>query len=207
MQIHSAKYIQSSTGIAGCPKTDLPEFAFIGRSNVGKSSLINMITGHNKLALTSKKPGKTKNINHFLINEAWFLVDLPGYGFAQISQMQRDLWLKSIQEYFLNRDNLKNVFLLIDSSIPPQKKDIEFTNWLGMHMIPFSIVFTKTDKAKALQLKRNMDDYKAELKKNWDELPPMFSTSVEKKIGQKEILDYIDTCLKQIKLKEKEENK
>ena len=195
MQIHSARYVQSSVNIAGCPVSNLPEFAFIGRSNVGKSSLINMITGHNNLALTSKKPGKTKNINHFLINDAWFLVDLPGYGFAQISQMQRDLWLKSIQEYFLNRDNLKNVFLLIDSSIPPQKKDIDFTNWLGMHMIPFSIVFTKTDKAKAMQLKKNTEAFKAILKENWEELPPMFSSSVEKKTGQKEILDYIANCI------------
>lgn len=195
MQIHSAKYIQSCPDITGCPVTNLPEFAFIGRSNVGKSSLINMITGHNKLALTSKKPGKTRNINHFLINEKWYLVDLPGYGFAQISQLQRELWLKSIQEYFLKRENLKNVFLLVDSSIPPQKKDMEFITWLGQSHIPFSIVFTKMDKAKALQLQKNMSDFKKELHKTWEELPPIFLSSVEKKTGRDEILDYIKLCM------------
>ena len=198
MQIHSAKYIQSCPDIKGCPVTTLPEFAFIGRSNVGKSSLINMITGHNKLALTSKKPGKTRNINHFLINEAWYLVDLPGYGFAQISQLQRELWLKNIQEYFLYRDNLKNVFLLVDSSIPPQKKDIEFTNWLGAHMLPFSLVFTKNDKARPLELQKNISDFKKELLKTWEELPPIFLSSVEKKSGRDEILDYIKLCIDKV---------
>jgi GTP-binding protein len=195
LQIHSARYIQSSPDISGCPKTDLPEFAFIGRSNVGKSSLINMLTGRNRLALTSSKPGKTRNINHFLVNEKWYVVDLPGYGYAQISQLQRDLWLKNIQDYFLKRDNLKNVFLLIDASIPPQKKDIEFVNWLGEHHVPFCIVFTKTDKEKSMKMQMNIKAFKAELIKHWEELPPILMTSVEKRTGKEEILACIEECL------------
>jgi GTP-binding protein len=195
LQIHTAEYIQSAPTIDGCPVTDLPEFAFIGRSNVGKSSLINMVTGKSKLALTSSKPGKTRNINPFLINEKWYLVDLPGYGYAQISQMQRDLWLKNIQEFFLKRENLKNVFQLIDASIPPQKKDIEFTNWLGRSQIPFCIVFTKTDKEKTLKMQKNIKDYKTELLKTWSELPVTILSSTEKNLGKQEILDYISLCL------------
>jgi GTP-binding protein len=195
LQINSARYIQSSPDIKGCPVTDLPEFAFIGRSNVGKSSLINMITGRANLALTSSKPGKTRNINHFLINEKWYLVDLPGYGYAQISQMQRDMWLRNIQTFFIRRENLRNVFLLIDASIAPQQKDIEFTNWLGTHSIPFCIVFTKTDKEKALKMKLNIKSFKAELAKTWDELPPFILSSTEKQLGKQEILDYIDKSL------------
>jgi GTP-binding protein len=195
LQINSARYIQSAPTIEGCPKTDLYEFAFIGRSNVGKSTLINMITERSKLALTSSKPGKTRNINHFLINEQWYLVDLPGYGYAQISQIQRDLWLRNIQEFFLKRENLKNVFLLIDASIPPQKKDIEFTNWLGKSQIPFCIVFTKTDKEKALKMQMNVKAFKAELTKIWDVLPTIIMSSTEKSLGKKEIMDYITLCL------------
>jgi len=196
MQIHTAQYIQSSPNLEGCPITDQPEFAFIGRSNVGKSSLINMITGKNKLALTSSKPGKTRNINHFWIDEKWYIVDLPGYGYAQISQMQRDLWLKVIQEFFIKREQLKNVFLLVDASIPPQKKDLEFTNWLGKSNIPFCIVFTKIDKEKTLKMQKNIADYKAELKKTWAALPTMILSSTEKELGKKEILDYISLCMK-----------
>jgi GTP-binding protein len=162
---------------------------------VGKSSLINMLTGRNRLALTSSKPGKTRNINHFLVNEKWYVVDLPGYGYAQISQLQRDLWLKNIQDYFLKRENLKNVFLLIDASIPPQKKDIEFVNWLGEHHVPFCIVFTKTDKEKAMKMQMNIKAFKAELIKNWEELPPILMTSVEKRTGKEEILASIEGCL------------
>jgi len=195
MRILTAEYVQSSPNIAGCPDTEQPEFAFIGRSNVGKSSLINMLTGKSKLALTSSKPGKTRNINHFLINEKWYLVDLPGYGYAQISQLQRDLWLKSIQEFFLKREQLKNVFLLVDASIPPQKKDIEFTNWLGKSNIPFCIVFTKTDKEKMLKMQKNVADFKTELKKTWAQLPTFIMSSIEKELGKKEILDYISLCL------------
>jgi GTP-binding protein len=196
MQIHSARYIQSSPEVSGCPKTEFPEFAFIGRSNVGKSSLINMLTGRAKLALTSSKPGKTRAINHFLINEKWYVVDLPGYGYAQISQLQRDLWVKNIQDYFLQRKNLKNVFLLIDASISPQKKDIEFTNWLGEHQVPFCIVFTKTDKEKAMKMQMNIKAFKAELTKTWEELPPIIMTSVEKKTGKDAVLEYIEGCMK-----------
>jgi GTP-binding protein len=195
LQIHSARYIQSSPDVTGCPKTDFPEFAFIGRSNVGKSSLINMVTGRAKLALTSSKPGKTRNINHFLINEKWYIVDLPGYGYAQISQLQRDLWLRNIQGYFLRRENLKNVFLLIDASIPPQKKDIEFANWMGEHQVPFCIVFTKTDKEKQLKMQLNVKAFKAELTKTWEELPMFIISSVEKKTGKEEILKYIGECM------------
>jgi GTP-binding protein len=154
-----------------------------------------MITERSKLALTSSKPGKTRNINHFLINEQWYLVDLPGYGYAQISQIQRDLWLRNIQEFFLKRENLKNVFLLIDASIPPQKKDIEFTNWLGKSQIPFCIVFTKTDKEKALKMQMNVKAFKAELTKIWDVLPTIIMSSTEKSLGKKEIMDYITLCL------------
>jgi len=154
-----------------------------------------MITSRNKLALTSKKPGKTIKINHFLINEKWYLVDLPGYGFAHVSHLQREMWLHNIQEYFIKRKNLKNVFLLVDASIPPQKADIEFTNWLGKNMVPFCIVFTKTDKAKTLQMQKNIEDFKTELLKIWEELPTMLTSSTLKEIGRKEILDYINLCL------------
>jgi len=155
-----------------------------------------MVTGKPKLALTSSKPGKTRNINHFLINEKWFLVDLPGYGYAQISHLQRDLWLKNIQTYFLKRDNLMNVFQLIDASIPPQKKDIEFTNWLGASGVPFCLVFTKTDKEKTMKMQANIKGYKTELMKTWAELPNIILSSTEKKTGKEEVLDYIDSILK-----------
>jgi GTP-binding protein len=196
MKIQSAEFIGSAGSLAGCPKTEKPEFAFIGRSNVGKSSLINFLVQRAGLAQTSSKPGKTKSINHFLINKAWYLVDLPGYGYAAISQSTRTKWLKSTEEYLLKRKNLVSVFLLIDASIPPQKADIEFANWLGGKGIPFSITFTKTDKAKLGEVSKNIKSFKAKLLEHWEELPEMFITSAEKGTGKKEVLAYITSCLK-----------
>ena len=196
MLIHSAKYVQSAPDVAHCPKSDLPEFAFIGRSNVGKSSLINLITNRNGLALTSSKPGKTRTINHFLVNEEWFVVDLPGYGYAYTSQLQRGLWMRNTEQYLLKRETLLNVFQLVDANIPPQKKDLEFSEWLGRNSIPFSIVFTKTDKPKPVELNENIESFKKEMLKVWAELPPIFITSADKKVGSKELLTYIEKCLK-----------
>lgn len=196
MIIHSASYIQSCPAIASCPKSDMPEFAFIGRSNVGKSTLINMLTNHGRLAQVSSRPGKTKMINHFLINEGWYLVDLPGYGYAAISQTQRDTWKRNLEEYLQQRENLVNVFLLVDSSIPPQKKDLEFAEWMGRHHIPFSIVFTKADKPKTTALQQNIAAFKKEMLKIWTSLPPLFTASVDKQRGRDEILSYIQDCIR-----------
>lgn len=198
MKINSAEFAGSVGSVADCPKTDLPEFAFIGRSNVGKSSLINFLVEKANLAQTSSKPGKTKSINHFLINKAWYLVDLPGYGYAAISQSTREKWIKSTEQYLLKRANLVTVFLLIDGSISPQKIDLEFANWLGEHGIPFSIVFTKTDKAKSVEVNKNIKSFKAKLSETWEELPEIFITSVEKGLGKKEVLSYVTQCLKQV---------
>lgn len=194
--IRSATYVQSCPTVASCPKPDKAEFAFIGRSNVGKSTLINMLTNNGKLAQVSSRPGKTKMINHFLINEGWYLVDLPGYGYAAISQTQRDTWQRNLEEYLQQRESLQNVFLLIDSSIPPQKKDLQFAEWMGMHHVPFSIVFTKADKAKTTAMQQNIAAFKREMLKTWSQLPPVFITSVEKQRGREEILQYIQDCIK-----------
>jgi GTP-binding protein len=199
MQIKSAEYFVSSPNLASCPQTDLPEFAFIGRSNVGKSSLINMLTGKKGLALVSGKPGKTRIINHFIINEEWYLVDLPGYGYAHVSQLQRGEWLKHTEEYLAKRKNLYNVFLLVDSRIEPQKKDLDFANWLGKYNVPFSIVFTKADKPKTTELQKNIAAFKREMKKTWSQLPPMFTTSSEDKRGRDEILNYIEKIIADLK--------
>jgi GTP-binding protein len=193
--IRSARYIQSCPTIAACPKPDKAEFAFIGRSNVGKSSLINMLTSNGKLAQVSSRPGKTKMINHFLINDGWYLVDLPGYGYAAISQTQRDTWQRNLEEYLQKRENLQNVFLLVDANIPPQKKDIEFAEWLGEHHVPFSIIFTKADKPKTNALQQNIAAFKREMLKSWAQLPPMFITSLEKQRGRDDILSYIENCI------------
>jgi GTP-binding protein len=198
MKIEAAEYIGSAGSLEGCPKTDLPEFAFIGRSNVGKSSLINFLTERSSLALTSSRPGKTKSINHFLINKSWYLVDLPGYGYAAISQTTREKWLRNTEQYILKRKNLVSVFQLIDASIPPQKADLDFTNWLGNHGVPFAIVFTKTDKAKSGEVNRNIKSYKTKLSDDWEELPVILMSSAEKGIGKKEILAYISECMKSL---------
>jgi GTP-binding protein len=173
----------------------LPEYAFIGRSNVGKSSLINMLTKRNGLAKTSSTPGKTLLINHFLINSQWYLVDLPGYGYARISKDRRSGIKGIIKNYILSRTQLVNLFVLIDSRLEPQKIDLEFMEWLGISGVPFSIVFTKSDKQSNRRLMENLDVYKKKLLETWETLPPVFVTSAEKKTGREELLDYIDSIM------------
>jgi GTP-binding protein len=192
MIIKEAKFVISNTDIEKCPKSTLPEYAFIGRSNVGKSSLINMLTGHSKLAMTSGRPGKTKLINHFMINGKWFLVDLPGYGFAKLSKTERNKLEQIIRKYLLFRENLYNVFVLIDSRLEPQTIDLEFMEWLGEKEIPFVIVFTKIDKLNKTQIKTFMDDYSAKMLETWTETPMMFASSAETAEGKDEILAFID---------------
>jgi GTP-binding protein len=192
MQIKTAKFVISNTDYKKCPAPNLPEYAFIGRSNVGKSSLINMLTNHNKLAKVSGQPGKTQLINHFIINENWYLVDLPGYGYAKVSKKQRGQWQKFIRDYLVNRENLYCLFILVDSRLEPQKIDIEFINWVGKRMIPFAVVFTKSDKLTKNKLASNIAAYKAELLKYWEELPTTFITSSVDKAGKDEILNFID---------------
>jgi len=196
MTIKSAEYTISSARVQQCPAGDLPEFAFIGRSNVGKSSLINMLTGRSNLAKTSSTPGKTVLINHFLINAQWYLVDLPGYGYAKRGMQQRDELQRMISGYILQREQMMNLFLLIDSRHEPQRIDLEFIEWLGENGIPFSIVFTKADKLSKGKLAANVKQYLSELSKQWEELPPHFITSSETKLGRDEVLDYIDEILK-----------
>jgi GTP-binding protein len=170
----------------------MPEYAFIGRSNVGKSSLINMLTERRQLAKTSSTPGKTQLINHFLINDSWYLVDLPGYGFAKVSKTEKEKWKQMITAYLSKRDNLMLVFLLIDSRIPMQEIDSKFMCWMGESKIPFVIVFTKTDKLKRMEVEKNINDYKTALYRYWEELPPVFITSAEKKLGQEDLRKYIE---------------
>jgi GTP-binding protein len=191
MEIKEARFIVSNTNVEKCPRPDKPEYAFIGRSNVGKSSLINMLTNRKSLAKTSGKPGKTRLINHFLINEEWYLVDLPGYGYAKIAKKEREKWEKFLKNYILKRENLFNLFVLIDSRHNPQTIDLEFMEWLGLSQIPFSIVFTKTDKLKPEELEVNMNNYKEKMLESWELVPPFFVSSAEKGIGKKEILQYI----------------
>ena len=198
MEIQSAEFVISNTEVSKCPSTELPEYAFIGRSNVGKSSLINMLTGNKKLAKTSGKPGKTQLINHFLINDSWYIVDLPGYGFAKTSKMNRFKWTKFIEEYLKNRKNLINTFVLLDCRHEPQRIDLEFMNWLGHNEIPFSMVFTKIDKLSSSALQKNLAHYKKEMLKYWEELPPVFTSSSESKFGRERILNYIDELNSQI---------
>ena len=196
--IHTAQYIISSPDVNDCPNSQMPEYAFIGRSNVGKSSLINMLCHNPKLAKTSQKPGKTLLINHFLINEKWHLVDLPGYGYAQTGQKQREALRQMIERYCLLREQLVNLFVLIDSRHKPQKIDLEFMEWLGENGIPFSIVFTKADKLSKLRLNENVETYKNILLESWEELPPIFITSSEKKIGGEQLTAYIEQINEQL---------
>ncbi len=194
--IHSAKFVISNPDVATCPQSNLPEYAFIGRSNVGKSSLINALCRNPKLAKTSQKPGKTLLINHFIVNEgadAWHLVDLPGYGFAQTGQKQRDKLRVMIDRYCLLRQQLVNLFVLVDCRHEPQKIDLDFMEWLGENEVPFSIVFTKSDKVGKGRLSENIDNYKHALLENWEELPTIFITSAEKKEGTEEIVNYIES--------------
>ena len=192
MEIKSAKFIISNTDIKKCPQDNLNEYAFIGRSNVGKSSLINMLTGKKSLAMTSATPGKTMLINHFLINDAWYLVDLPGYGYAQRGKDSRNQLKKIIESYILNRESMVNLFLLIDSRHKPQKIDKEFMEWLGENGVPFSIVFTKLDKMSSSAAKRAIEIYCDELKEDWEELPPIFKSSSVDSRGRVDILNYIE---------------
>ncbi|MBU2018798.1 MAG: ribosome biogenesis GTP-binding protein YihA/YsxC [Bacteroidetes bacterium] len=198
MEIKQAVFTISNSDAKKIP-TDREEFAFIGRSNVGKSSLINMLVGNKKLAKTSGKPGKTQLINHFLINEKWYLVDLPGYGYAKASKTSRFAWEKFISEYLTGSKQLMNVFVLLDSRLEPQKIDLEFMNWCGERGIPFSMVFTKIDKISSTVLQKNLAKYKREMLKYWEVMPPHFSTSSESSFGKEKILNYIGEILSDLK--------
>ena len=192
MVITSAEFIISNSRVEKCPTTGLPEYAFIGRSNVGKSSLINMLTGRKGLAMTSQKPGKTQLINHFLINRDWYLVDLPGYGYARLSRDGRDGLRRMIEDYILERTELVCLFVLLDSRLEPQRIDLEFIEWLGEGGVPFALVFTKADKLSRGKLAANIAAYKERLLQQWEELPPLFITSAEARLGRDELLSYID---------------
>ena len=192
MKIKSADFVISNTAIDKCPKEHIPEYAFIGRSNVGKSSLINMLTGRKSLAKTSGKPGKTQLINHFKINDNWFLVDLPGYGYAKVSKKNRSIFAKFIYEYLEKRENLICTFVLVDSRHEPQKIDMLFMEWLGQNQIPFVIVFTKMDKLSSSQLNKNITKYKTEMLKTWEDVPQTFRSSAESGLGKSEILKFIE---------------
>jgi GTP-binding protein len=192
MIIKSAEYLISNADWQQCPKPVLPEYAFIGRSNVGKSSLINMLANNEKLAKTSGTPGKTQLINHFVINQSWYLVDLPGYGFAKVSQSQRRRWEQMIENYLRKRENLVNVFVLIDSRHTPQKLDLDFVDQLGEWQVPFNLVFTKADKNTQVETSRNVKAFLSRLRENWEFLPAHFITSTVKKTGRDAILTFID---------------
>ena len=199
MEIKKAEFTISAPMESMCPKDNKPEYAFIGRSNVGKSSLINMLTNNKKLAKTSATPGKTLLINHFIINNEWYLVDLPGYGFAKRSKKEIAKLEQMINGYILQRQQLVNVFLLVDVRLEPQKVDLDFIQFLGTSSVPFAIVFTKADKLSATKVKQNVEAYQKVLSETWEELPPMFITSAEKKQGRDEVLDYIDQINKSLK--------
>ena len=198
MEIKSAEFVISNTDVKKCPAGNFSEYAFIGRSNVGKSSLINMLTGKKGLAMTSQKPGKTMLINHFIINNQWFLVDLPGYGYAQRGKEGRENIQRIIENYILGREQLTCLFVLIDSRHEPQKIDLEFMEWLGENEIPFSIIFTKIDKISKGRLKENVRIYQEKLLEAWEELPPILFSSSDKKEGREEILTYIEDINKQL---------
>lgn len=193
MKISSATFVMSNSQVALCPKDRLPEYAFIGRSNVGKSSLINMLTQRKSLAKTSGRPGKTQLINHFLINKNWFLVDLPGYGYARVSKKSKKTFQKFIRNYFCEREQLISAFVLVDIRHEPQQIDLEFMEWLGNHQIPFSIIFTKADKLKEKEIESNVANYITKMtEETWEEAPKHFITSSSKYIGRKELLNYIE---------------
>ena len=198
MIIKSAEFVISNTDVKKCPASSLPEYAFIGRSNVGKSSLINMLTQRKGLAMTSQKPGKTQLINHFLINNEWHLVDLPGYGFARVGQSNRVRLKSIIEDYILEREQLTNLFILLDCRHEPQKIDLEFIEWAGENGVPFALVFTKADKLSKGKLASNIEAYKQTLLESWEELPPIFITSSEAKEGRDELLNYIEDINKTI---------
>ncbi|MCU0421315.1 MAG: ribosome biogenesis GTP-binding protein YihA/YsxC [Bacteroidia bacterium] len=197
MDIKQVKFIKSSAALADCPASSLPEFVFTGRSNVGKSSLINMLMQKNELARTSSTPGKTITINHYLVNESWHLVDLPGYGYAKRSKTLRQAWEKALEEYVTKREQLQVVFVLVDSRIPPQSSDISFINNLGEWGVPCAIIFTKSDKNNQSITQKNANAFKKELAEFWEDLPPSFITSAVKKQGRDLLLNYIETCIKE----------
>ncbi len=192
MKIQSAVFVVSNTEVTKCPATTQPEFAFIGRSNVGKSSLINMLVGQKNLAKTSGKPGKTQTINHFHINNAWYLVDLPGYGYASVSQSARAKWGIMIEQYLMKRENLHCTFILIDSRLTPQAIDLDFINWMGKKQLPFCLVFTKADKLTRNELNKSLAAWQKKLSETWAEIPTQFITSAEKKLGRDELLEFIE---------------
>ena len=199
MDIKTAEFTLSAPMVSMCPKDTKPEYAFIGRSNVGKSSLINMLTNHKKLAKTSATPGKTLLINHFIINKEWYLVDLPGYGYAKRSKKEVAKLDQMIRGYILQREQLVNVFVLVDVRLEPQQIDLEFIEWLGQSSVPFAIVFTKIDKLTANKANQSVEAYKKKLLETWEELPPLFLTSAEKKQGRDEVLGYIEQINKELK--------
>lgn len=198
MEITNAEFVISNTDVNKCPAGNFPEYAFIGRSNVGKSSLINMLTGRKGLAMTSATPGKTMLINHFLINKNWYIVDLPGYGYAKRGQKGQEQIQSIIESYILQREQMTNLFVLIDSRHEPQPIDLAFIEWLGTNSVPFSIVFTKADKLKGGKLNSNIREYLKKLQEQWEELPPYFITSSENRMGREELLNYIASINKEI---------
>jgi GTP-binding protein len=195
MIISSATFIKSSPTLKDCPAPTKPEFGFIGRSNVGKSSLINMLTGWSKLAKTSVQPGKTRTINHFFINESWYLVDLPGYGYAKVPVKLREKWVRATEEYILKRENLVCLFVLIDSRHRPQQSDLEFMEFLGINQIPFSRIFTKSDKLNQIAVEKSIIQYNSEMLDRWESLPDTFISSAKKGNGRNEILSYIEQSM------------
>lgn len=195
MILKTAEFVKSSQHFEQCPEPKLPEFAFIGRSNVGKSSLINMLVDKKDLAKTSSQPGKTQLINHFLINEEWYLVDLPGYGYAKTSMENRKKWRKMIEDYLLKRVNLLTVFVLIDSRLEPQKIDLEFINFLGENQVPITLIFTKTDKQSAKKTEESLERFKETLSEYWEELPEIILTSSEKRVGREDVLETINKII------------
>jgi GTP-binding protein len=198
MLVKEARFVVSNSNYKSCPPPIIPEYAFIGRSNVGKSSLINMLSNHKGLAKTSVSPGKTQLINHFLINEEWYLVDLPGYGYAKTSKKSREKWKLMIEDYLVNRENLVFTFVLIDLRIPPQNNDREIIDNFGESQLPLGLVFTKYDKLSRTEAEKNLSIYKKELHKNWEELPPIYVTSSKTAMGRDEILDFIERTNKDV---------
>tara|TARA_B100000780_G_C21098427_1_gene443147 strand:+ start:755 stop:1363 length:609 start_codon:yes stop_codon:yes gene_type:complete len=192
MEITNAKFLMSNTDVSKCPDPKIPEYAFIGRSNVGKSSLINMLVNHKGLAKTSGKPGKTQLINHFIIDDSWYIVDLPGYGYAKVSKKSRLQFHQLITNYLKKRENLMCVCVLLDSRLPPQQIDLDFMEWLGINRLPFVMVFTKTDKLSSSELMKNMKQYTSKMLELWEELPPIYKTSAQTGAGKQELLQFID---------------
>lgn len=195
MKVAQAQFISSHDNISKCPPPDKPEFAFIGRSNVGKSSLINMLLERRSLAKTSSTPGKTQTINHYLVNEAWYLVDLPGYGYAHTSKAKKKDWAKMIKDYILKRENLYCLFILLDSRLPPQPIDVEFISWAGSQGVAICIILTKADKLTKNQLAQNKKKIENKLLESWEELPPMFSSSATERTGREGIIEFLEAAL------------